>query len=253
MLGVYPERLARSMMQLMDMMWRIGNHNIVFPGMTEDLWSQLMEKTALILEDLYINCAEVDLHHAMTATKRAVSDLRRGRSIREAKNIAHEIHEIKTRLLDELITRKFYYVHPDDVAYYDHVNHFADARKKLPNIDGDCLEAGKCLALGRYTASVFHLMRVMEFCVIELGNKLGILNATEKTWGQLTNEMDNSIKKNSDKAGQAEYATVLSHLNVVRLAWRNPTMHPKSSYSKEEAQEIFRHVQTFCRSLSSIL
>jgi hypothetical protein len=38
----------------------------------------------------------------------------------------------------------------------------------------DADEAGKCFAVGRYTACVFHLMRIMERCVQKMGRDLGV-------------------------------------------------------------------------------
>ena len=45
---------------------------------------------------------------------------------------------------------------------------------KWHNLEYDIVEAGNCYAMGRCTAMVFHLMRVMEFGVQELGVKLGV-------------------------------------------------------------------------------
>ena len=44
----------------------------------------------------------------------------------------------------------------------------------------DIAEAGKCLGVGRPTASVFHLMRVMEIGVPRFGDVLGVKLADEK-------------------------------------------------------------------------
>ena len=49
-----------------------------------------------------------------------------------------------------------------------------DIADKFPNHVGDMLEAGNCFMLGRNTACVFHLMRVMEAAVQGFGTKLGV-------------------------------------------------------------------------------
>src|SRR5579859_3823509 len=44
---------------------------------------------------------------------------------------------------------------------------------RLPAVATDISEAGKCFATARWTAAVFHLMRVMEVGVQELATKIG--------------------------------------------------------------------------------
>ena len=47
------------------------------------------------------------------------------------------------------------------------------------------------------------------------------------------------------EARKAKYGAVLAHLNSVRIAWRNEVMHPKQSYTREEAHTIFQAVRAF--------
>ena len=50
----------------------------------------------------------------------------------------------------------------------------AAVEAKFPEMSEDISEAGKCLALNRATASVFHLMRIMEIAVQRFGDKIGV-------------------------------------------------------------------------------
>ena len=45
---------------------------------------------------------------------------------------------------------------------------------------------------------------------------------------------------------------VRAHLHAVRIAWRNDTMHPKATYTEEEAKELLGHVLAFLRHLALI-
>jgi HEPN domain-containing protein len=42
-------------------------------------------------------------------------------------------------------------------------------------------------------------------------------------------------------------------LDNVREAWRNPTMHPKETYTEEEAENAFRFVKQYMEYLTAIL
>jgi hypothetical protein len=44
-----------------------------------------------------------------------------------------------------------------------------------------------------------------------------------------------------------------SHLYHVKQAWRNGTMHPKKTYTQEEAEAVFAAVRVFMRHLAKLL
>jgi len=48
-------------------------------------------------------------------------------------------------------------------------------------------------------------------------------------------------------------AEATSHLYNVKLAWRNEVMHPKQTYTVDEADSIFRNVRTFVQHLVKII
>ncbi len=116
------------------------------------------------------------------------------------------------------------------------------------------MEAGKCLALGRPTAAVFHLMRVMEIGTQKLGDALKIQLPAQKNWQNVLDEVNKAIKALDQKAAQTKaYAAASAHLYNVKLAWRNEMMHPKQTYTHDEATKVFSAVDTFTRDLASIL
>lgn len=113
----------------------------------------------------------------------------------------------------------------------------------------DIEEAANCLALGRYTAVVFHLMRAMEKALQALAKTLEIENV-EREWGKLLSDVNRKIEampKGSIRNTWSEISTLLYH---VKQAWRNDVMHPKSTYSKEQAKEVFTAVRSFMCHLS---
>lgn len=125
---------------------------------------------------------------------------------------------------------------------------------KIPAIAEDADEAAKCLALSRPTACVFHLMRVMELGVQKLGETLGVALVSEKNWQNILDETNKAIKALDHKQSRTKaLAEVSSHLYGVKVAWRNEVMHPKQTYTPEEAEAIFNNVRTFIRELAGVI
>jgi HEPN domain-containing protein len=116
----------------------------------------------------------------------------------------------------------------------------------------DIEEAGKCLALGRSTAAVFHLSRAMEAAVQALSQKLGMTNLNRE-WGKLLSEMKGKIEvlpAGDLKNRWSENHSLLYH---VKQAWRNDVMHPKATYTDEQALEVFQAMRSFMRNLVPLI
>jgi hypothetical protein len=60
-------------------------------------------------------------------------------------------------------------------------------------------------------------------------------------------------KNPSSKKRKAALAAASANLFNVKLAWRNPVMHPKESYSPEEAVEVYDMTKRFMSHLASVL
>jgi hypothetical protein len=121
-------------------------------------------------------------------------------------------------------------------------------------------EAAKCLALGRPTAAVFHLMRVMEGSVRAVARCLGISDPTkpaERSWGFVLGEIWKGIEKKwpavaTRASGEgAFFETLYASLDAVKNPWRNDTMHPARKYTDDEAEHIFVAVKGFMMKLAS--
>jgi hypothetical protein len=125
------------------------------------------------------------------------------------------------------------------------------------SIAEDISEAGKCLALDRATACVFHLMRVLDAAVQKLGDKLKVTivdkNNVDLDWGIILANMKAPIEampKGPHKDSWSEALTLLIH---VKQTWRHPTMHPKQTYTPEEAKSIFEATRSFMLHLATLV
>jgi HEPN domain-containing protein len=173
------------------------------------------------------------------------------------------VPELERRFVDELDPYFFLFIPESKVKYYDSASPFGEeVTKKFPKATEDIDEAGKCYAVGRYTACVFHLMRVMEIGVQSLGKKLGISKPTEREWQPILNDVNGAIRKLSNpptpitakqKKVRNNYAQAAVYLENVKNAWRNDVMHPKATYTDEEAEEVFRTVKVYMQYLAKIL
>lgn len=167
------------------------------------------------------------------------------------------IDEIHLRVLDELQAPHFLYLPQGKIEFYEKSKKVFGQQclDKLTNATYDIEEAGKCLAFGRSTACVFHLMRVMELAVQEIGTKLGVSLASEQNWHVILDQIDKAIremphKTRDEKEAQNKYAMCSSFLFNVKVAWRNEVMHPRAKYTEDEATDIFTSVRTFIQYLA---
>ena len=171
--------------------------------------------------------------------------------------VVQQYDHLDWRLLDEL-SGVHLFVLPEYLrAYFEPAEPLfgKGVAEKFAAANEEIDEAGKCFALRRSTACVFHLMRVMELGVQRLGSKMKIaINPKTETWYQIMQHVDNAIKAMPVKSAlqktrKARYAATAAHLDGVRIAWRNDVMHPKATYTEDQAKEVFDSVKLFIRDL----
>jgi hypothetical protein len=128
-----------------------------------------------------------------------------------------------------------------------------DVESKFPKASEDIVEAAKCLAFQRPTATVFHLMRVMEIAVQGLFSKILAKGTIDRPWGMLLSDIAAAIALLPTKAERDAWSEVKSLLYHVKQAWRNDVMHPKQTYTQQEAESIFLAVKAFMASLAVLI
>lgn len=172
-----------------------------------------------------------------------------------SKRLGQAITEIENTIHNEMSIVSFFYMPPRQADFYHQEELFgAQVNAKFPTIQYDMVEAGNCFAMGRSTACVFHLMRVMEVGVQEFGKKLGVPLANQKVWQVILNEINKAIGLLPAKAaGTVEMTQVAANLYAVKLAWRNEVMHPNDKYTLEEAKNLIGQVRIFMCQLATII
>jgi hypothetical protein len=171
----------------------------------------------------------------------------------------HHVVALINRLKDELSAKMIMTVPSGKVGYFDGSNNAfpLPIQNNFPSAEYDMEEAGKCFALGRYTASVFHLMRILEVGLNTMATSLGLTVAPN--WNRAITDIENEIASRSYathpgwRVDEPFYSEAATHFRLVKNAWRNHTMHIKEKYDEERARDIFNSVSAFMRHLATKL
>jgi hypothetical protein len=178
--------------------------------------------------------------------------------------------DMRMRLFDATEDIRFLAVASSDTTLYDdgEVAFGSEVLDAFPSVALDVDESGKCLALDRYTACVFHLTRVLQSGLYALATELGC-KTVGRNWGVVIGDMEKAItarklaghgkgKSAADKAAWKDktefYAGAAMHFNYLTDAFRNRTIH-KTGYlfPPEKAQSIFSHTREFMQHLATEL
>jgi hypothetical protein len=179
--------------------------------------------------------------------------------------LREEFIGLRHSIQDQLSERKFFYIKPERVRFYDiPFEGWGDAPNRFPQVIPDIEEAGKCVALERGTACVFHLMRVAELGLRKLAELFSVTSVTKHTsvefaqWGQILEALTQKVAalRGAPKAQRdpqlTEYTELLLSLQGFKDAWRNQVAHVRVSYSPEQAYEILADVQRLMRRLAGV-
>lgn len=173
--------------------------------------------------------------------------------------LAPRVSEIERRLQDELESITLFVIARRDAEFYENAAEFLDlkAQQAFPNTIFDCEEASKCLAFGRYTASVFHMMRAAEAAVIELARALDAtisdVNGETLAWGKLAANIGAKIAKMPPGPSRDKWHEAQMFLVSCNRAFRTKAAHPVQTYTKEQAEEALASTRSFIRSVASLV
>jgi hypothetical protein len=198
-----------------------------------------MEVIATACGTLMRHCEEMELPLSHAHLKRTFDRLHPGMHIQE---IGRALEEVQQRVWDELNSRTCFVLPERDAGYYQNSQFPPAIFDRFPDATFDAEEAGKCLALDRPTACVFHLMRVTEYGLQAVG-KLLKMKDPRPNWEPIIAKIDAELKKpyaEREFKGNADtLAHISAHFNAVKLAWRNRAMHVDRKHTTEEAREIY--------------
>ncbi|HBI42241.1 MAG TPA: hypothetical protein DDY78_05195 [Planctomycetales bacterium] len=236
--------------------WPVEGEAVQYQTMMRDaLKGFSLEEWEPILGDLERQCALLQL-------KFSISQINRIRTMAGMEStsagFAVAFGELRRRIMEEIKDRVFVSVAPETQKYIADKNPFGDeVRDRFLDRSEDMEACGECLGVGLPTACVFHLMRIMEAAVCDLASRLKTTVNPKDTWGLILQPIDAAIDalphgknaSNKELAKHEAFSEAAAYLRHVKNAWRNNVMHPKRTYTTQEAQDIFDGTKTFLQSL----
>ncbi len=162
----------------------------------------------------------------------------------------------------ELSLKTFLVVSPERTKFYSETpNPFgASVADSFPSTSYDAFEASRCYALGRNTACVFHLMRVLEIGLRTFANRFNV-PSDHTNWHNIIEGIERAVRNMANdpnrptdwKDQQEFFSQAASNFMFVKDAWRNYTAHARGKYTDEEAETILINVRAFAQKLASRL
>ena len=105
--------------------------------------------------------------------------------------------------------------------------------KLEPIARSDFASSCRCILFGEPTAAAFHILRATEsvlksyYCHHRKQKRLA-----KPMWGPMVDQLRAKTKSRPPE-------TLLSSLDLIRTAYRNPTQHPEAIYEIDSAQDLF--------------
>lgn len=147
--------------------------------------------------------------------------------------------------------RELYYRVPSLRAQYFELPDFPqEVFERFVDAQFDILEFGKCMSLGRYTAAVFHLMRMLDSGLREVYTYLHYDWKTNPSWESMLDKILKHVQKlelDQDKISKTwrrerdQLNAIYLGIRAVKNVWRNSTMHPDKKYLEPEAEIIYKN------------
>ena len=134
---------------------------------------------------------------------------------------------------------------------------WAMARQSFPSAEKDIMSAVDLWALHHATASVFHLMRVLEHGLRAFAANLG-KSFDVQNWQNILDEIESEIRNQAKSLprGQAKadrlrfLSEAAKEFHFFKDGWRNYVAHNRADYDQNGARSVMDHVRSFMNGLA---
>jgi hypothetical protein len=133
--------------------------------------------------------------------------------------------------------------------------------ERMEEVSDDIVEACRCFSADRFTASVFHLMRVVEYGLLEVA-RLAEISDPKPSWGSILDKLEKLANKTRYedlpapiKPNIALIRELLPRMHAIQHAWRNTMLHvenkliPTGRVTEEIANDVMHSVEIFMKTL----
>lgn len=198
-------------------------------------------------------------------TVHAATDLKNGiRNPMPFQDLDKHVVDITTSLQRDFTGVVFYAVEFRDLDYFaGPTGEFLDVLDQhFPGAAFNFVEAGRCIALDRPTASVMHIARALEPTLAKLATALGITCKPKDPWGEVLRliqvEFDIRDKGKPRQWASAEektkYHDAAKHFRSIKEAIRDPAFHNASlKFTPEEARHHYDSARLFMGHVAKIV
>jgi len=225
-----------------------------FKGFTSDAFHADANRLAAHLDEIGLNLSKISLLRLLEQLRCEPFDGKA--ALRQAEAfIGRVVDELQSSFLLSLSANEASLFEPKEPIFGN------DVDIKFPSASYEIEQGTKCYALGFSTATVFHMMRVMEIAIRATARCLGIpdpLKPAERNWGNVLRKIKDGYETKWSTASRMTgdgrfFEELYAFLEAVRNPWRNATMHIEKKYTPEEAKHIMDAVGSFMKKLASRL
>jgi hypothetical protein len=212
---------------------------------------QMLDRFLAVIDTLHVPVTKITVLDAKSEI---------GKSGMNFFNCGQLLLNVSNTLRRELQTVKVFTLDSSEAAFYAPKGPLfgADVAANFPSIAYDINECGKCYALGRSTASVFHAIRCLEAAIRAIYRCLGLpdpIRGVDRNWGMIlkkvNEEMDIKWPKSSRIGGDGKrFEGFVAALTSMQNPYRNATMHLDEKYTEGEAKYIFEMVGGLMKSVA---
>jgi len=176
----------------------------------------------------------------------------------------NQLERIRQTFIAELQTKLFFSVPSNRKKWFDSpTRDWEKVIERFPDTVSEIEEMGKCFALSRYGAAVFHSLLVVESGLITLGNLVGVSDP-KAGWDATTRKLSDLVQ-----GGHSKYPASLTvsfstceqinqKVQTMKHAWRNKVNHVagklvviRSDFAPDIAEEIIIATRGFMRTLAT--
>jgi hypothetical protein len=218
------------------------------------------EKATKCLQDMSEECLEAGFDRLQDRCNRFANQIQSLPTLTACYMLRDLLPEIQREMC-----RNMYFLVPESHKSLYHEDDrplFGEAvARAIPNTTSEIAEAGRCLALDRWTACVFHLMRAVELALHKWCADLNVplaVPAEQANWQDILNKADKRLKeieqqpKTPQRDADLEYfGSASAHFRSIKDAWRNHVSHSKKTYDERETTTILSHVRAFLTTLAT--
>lgn len=234
--------------------------------LNEDIPEGLSDQVKRIIEKAIYVAASSGLPETARLVQRLENEYRD--NVITHSRVSFQMEELFETIRGELNRREVLIVDAGDGRYYDKEALFGRAVfDAFPSARDDIKEAGNCLACGRATAVVFHLMRCAEIGlrVLAWDRRVKFVKRPHvpieyRQWEEILTELERKERKIEQfpvraarDAQFAFYHGAMVELRAFKNLYRNRTAHPREIYDMHQARSAMQHVTAFMEILAERL